>query len=141
VPGGTCARLDELPEGLKQVVDECRRATLSTKSADGTIAVVPVCFGLEGERIVMEIDDKPKGSKDLGRVRNIRRDPHVTLLFDRWHEDWTRLGWVMVKGIASLEPPGDASSLTRRYPQYEDNPPVGPLIVVEPHHVRWWTWE
>ena len=125
---------------MKVIVDECRRATLSTKSADGTIAVVPVCFGLSGERVIIEIDDKPKRATELGRVTNIRRDPHVTLLFDRWDEEWTRLGWVMVKGVASVGPPGDVSSLVARYPQYE-KPPDGPLITIEPHHVRWWTWE
>ena len=91
--------------------------------------------------MITEVDDKPKGDKELARVRNVRRDPRVTLLFDRWDEDWTRLGWVMVKGDASVEPPRSVAELSDRYPQYQSRPPTGPLLVVEPRQVRWWTWE
>lgn len=124
-----------------RVVAECRRATLSTLSGDGSIATVPVCFALRGGDVIIEIDDKPKRTKELARVGNIRRDARVTLLFDRWDEDWTRLGWVMVKGTATMEREGDASPLVERYPQYREDPPDGPLIVVAPHRIRWWSWE
>ena len=133
--------LDELPDRVARIVEECRRATLATRNEDGTSAVVPVCFGVAGGRVITEVDDKPKGTKELARVRNVRRDPRVTLLFDRWDEDWTRLGWVMVKGIASIHPPGDVAALVQRYPQYEQHPPRGPRLIVDPRHVRWWTWE
>jgi PPOX class probable F420-dependent enzyme len=141
LPGGRCSTLGDLPEDLARVVDGCRRATLSTIGADGTIASVPVCFALTEGRVIVAIDDKPKGSKELARVRNIRRDPRVTLLFDRWDEDWTRLGWVMVKGAASLTMEADSSALQERYPQYRADPPGGPFIVVDPALVRWWSWE
>jgi PPOX class probable F420-dependent enzyme len=109
--------------------------------ADGAIATVPVCFAIAGGRVLIAVDDKPKRTKKLARVRNIHRDPRTTLLFDRWDEDWTRLGWVMVKGVATLQEEGDASPLIQRYPQYRDDPPAGPLIVVEPQRIRWWSWE
>jgi PPOX class probable F420-dependent enzyme len=133
--------LADLPERLAGIVDECRRATLSTLGAGGTIATVPVCFAIVGGRVVLAVDEKPKGTKELARVRNIRREPRATLLFDRWDEDWTRLGWVMVKGMAELRPEGDASALIQRYPQYRDRPPTGPFIVIEPQRIRWWSWE
>lgn len=110
-------------------------------NADGTIATVPVCFALAGDRVVSAIDDKPKGTKELVRVRNIHHEPRVTMLFDRWDEEWTRLGWVMVKGLASIKPGGDAAGLAERYAQYREDPPQGPLLVVEPRRVTWWTWE
>jgi hypothetical protein len=62
------------------------------------------------------------------------------VLFDRWDEDWTRLGWVMVKGVASVESARLVPALLDRYPQYERQP-SGPVIVVEARRVRWWTWE
>jgi PPOX class probable F420-dependent enzyme len=140
VPGGSCARLSELPLSAARVVEECRRAVLSTRSGDGTAAVVPVCFALSGEDVVTAIDGKPKGDAEPARLGNVRRDRRVTMLFDRWDEDWTRLGWVMVKGTATIESAGDSSGLVARYPQYRTDPPRGPLLVVSPDLVRWWTW-
>jgi PPOX class probable F420-dependent enzyme len=140
VAGGSCARIDDLPEALRAVVDQCRRATLSTTNADGSIATVPVCFAVSDGRVTIAIDDKPKRTKELARVRNIRRDPRVTLLFDRWDEDWARLAWVMVKGVASVEAAGEVATLLERYPQYRAAPPSGPVIFVEPRTVRWWSW-
>lgn len=138
--GGACRRLAELPDAPGSVVEGCRRATLGTLAEDGTIAAVPVCFAVDGDEILIAVDEKPKGTKELARVRNIRRDACVTLLFDTWDEDWTRLGWVMVKGVAVVESSRDASPLLERYPQYQDDPPGGPFIVVTPRVVRWWRW-
>jgi PPOX class probable F420-dependent enzyme len=125
---------------MARVVDECRRATLSTTGEDGTVATVPVCFAIEAGHVFIAIDEKPKGTKELARVRNIRRDPRVTLLFDRWDEDWTRLAWVMLKGAASVTDEVRVTSLIERYEQYRAQPPTGPLITVEPRLVRWWSW-
>ena len=126
---------------MARVVNGCRRATLSTVAPDGTVAAVPVCFALTAGRVVTAIDHKPKSTREPARVRNIRREPRVTLLFDRWDEQWTRLGWVMLKGLASIERAADTSVLIERYPQYREKPPAGPFIVVEPQAITWWSWE
>lgn len=140
MPGGSCRTLAELPGNAASLLDDCRRAALSTSGEDGTIAAVPVCFAVAEGRVIIAVDEKPKATKDLARIRNVRRDPRVTLLFDRWDEDWTRLAWVMVKGVAAIEGSVDASSLLARYPQYRDDPPAGPFLVVEPRLIRWWSW-
>jgi PPOX class probable F420-dependent enzyme len=115
-----------------------RRATLSTVASDGRPRLVPCCFafGFEGDTLVVDtpIDDKPKASSDplrLARVRDVRRDPRVTLLVDHWDEDWTRLAWVRVEGTARLllpwappDAPAHAAALDAlraRYPQYHDH--------------------
>jgi PPOX class probable F420-dependent enzyme len=141
VPGGSCARLSDVPSEVARLIEECRRATLSTVNPDGTVALVPVCFALDGPRVVSAVDEKPKGDDELARVRNVRREPRVTLLFDRWDEDWSRLGWVAVKGVATIEATVDAALLVARYPQYEGHPPPGPWLTIEPFRIRWWTWE
>jgi PPOX class probable F420-dependent enzyme len=114
-----------------------RRATLATIAPDGHPRLVPCCFaiGFEGSALVVDtpIDDKPKAVDDpmrLARVRDIRRDPRVTLLVDRWDEDWARLAWVRVEGTARLLipwSPRDAAphaagvaALRSRYPQYRE---------------------
>ena len=62
----------------------------------------------------------------LARVRNITANPHAALVVDHYDDaDWTRLGWVMVRGEASLVTAGPAhggavAALRLRYTQYRD---------------------
>src|SRR5262249_39796193 len=70
------------------------------------------------------IDEKPKRRPvtALKRLRNIAENPAVTVIVDRYDEDWTRLGWGMLRGRAEVLGEGkehrDAQALLRsRYPQ------------------------
>ncbi|HEX2050083.1 MAG TPA: TIGR03668 family PPOX class F420-dependent oxidoreductase [Actinomycetota bacterium] len=140
MPSGSCTRLSELPPAARAVVAEARRAVLVTLGDDGAPHAVPVCFALRDDDVVTAVDHKPKRTTSLARVRNVRRDPRVTLLFDRWDDDWSRLGWVMVGAAARVEPPGSAGdALARRYAQYRDAPPRGDVVACTPHRVLWWT--
>jgi PPOX class probable F420-dependent enzyme len=134
-----------------------RRATLATVAPDGRPRTVPCCFaiGIEDDRLVIDtpIDAKLKASADplrLARVRDIRRDPRVTLLVDRWDEDWSRLAWVRVEGVARLllpwAPPDAAAhasaitALRGRYPQYlEHRLETLPIIRILPERVSGWS--
>jgi PPOX class probable F420-dependent enzyme len=104
---------------------------LATIADDGSARLVPVCFALlewDGRiRLVTPLDEKPKRSADphtLARVRDILARPAVTLLVDRWDEDWSRLAWVRIHGRARLVEPADGehapalAALRARYPQY-----------------------
>jgi PPOX class probable F420-dependent enzyme len=56
-------------------------------------------------------------------LRNIRENPAAAFVADRYDEDWTRLGWVMLRGPAEILTDGAehdrAQALLRqRYPQY-----------------------
>ena len=140
---GHCARIDELPGDVRVLFDEARRAVLTTIGADGAPHSVPVCFAVRDDDIVTEIDRKPKDpTRTLARVRNIELDARVTLLVDRWDEDWTRLCWIMVRGIARIEEPGGrtAELLAQRYQQYREQPPDGRVIAIAPARVTWWRW-
>ena len=114
-----------------------RRAVLATSAPRGEARLVPICFAVEpepgGEGLVViwsPLDDKPKRTADplqLARVRDILRDPAVTLLVDRWSEDWSRLGWLRLRGTASIAGPEHAGHgpaverLRDKYPQYRDH--------------------
>ncbi len=108
-----------------------RRAVLATIASDGRPRLVPICFSLAELKPIVypPVDDKPKRSDDppaLARVRDIRRDPRVSILIDRWDEDWTRLAWLRGDGLAALlDPDGSGGehasavgALRARYPQY-----------------------
>jgi PPOX class probable F420-dependent enzyme len=66
--------------------------------------VVPVCFAISQGTLYITIDEKPKRTAEsaLKRVRNIERNPMVAIVVDRYDEDWTRLGWVMLRGQAEI---------------------------------------
>jgi PPOX class probable F420-dependent enzyme len=132
-----------------------RTATLATRpadAADGAARLVPVCFvALDPDpattRVYTPLDDKPKRTADpraLARVRDILADPRVTLLVDRWDEDWSHLGWLRFDGRATLLEPGAPATaiehrraveaLRAKYPQYaghalETRPVIAVTIV------------
>ncbi len=139
---GSCRSLEGLPREARAVLDQARRAVLATVAPAGPPTAVPVCFGLRAGEVVTAVDAKPKSGQKLARIKNIEANPAATLLVDRWDEDWTRVGWVMVKGTATMEPPGSADrALAARYPQYRREPPRGEVIAVRPRRIVWWTWE
>lgn len=128
------------------LLEECRVARLGTVAVSGRPHLVPVCYALWEGRLAIPIDEKPKRSGRLARLRNVDRDPRVALLVDRYDEDWRRLAWVRVDGDALVLERGDAwpaaiERLRERYPQYEAMTLEAlPLIVVAPERVASWRW-
>ncbi len=109
-------RVDAVLEpGQRALLDEARRATLATIGPDGRPRLVPCCFALDRGRRWPWWSTRPSTTspsarairRSLARVRDIERDPRVTLLVDRWDEDWTRLAWLRLDGIARLISPED----------------------------------
>ena len=107
-----------------------RTATLATIAPDGRPRLVPVCFVLVGSTVYTPLDEKPKAVIDprsLARARDIERRPDVTLLVDRWAEDWARLAWLRCDGRAELLEADAASAehrsavgaLRAKYAQYD----------------------
>jgi PPOX class probable F420-dependent enzyme len=133
-------------------IGSARRAVLATIGRAGRPRLVPICFALATDRPILytPLDDKPKRTNDpldLARVRDIGADPRVTVLVDRWDEDWTLLAWLRAEGTAELATPGPDSpelgaaiaTLRDRYPQYvghrlEDRP----LIAITIERVTEW---
>lgn len=111
-----------LSDEQRRFVEARRVGHLATADAGGVPHVVPVCFALAGDAAYVTIDEKPKRAGSLKRVRNILKNPAVALVVDRWDEDWSRLGWVMLRGRAEILEAGAehdrAQALLRaRYPQ------------------------
>jgi len=77
---------------------------LATADSRAIPHVVPVCFTISQGTLYITIDEKPKrvAGPALKRVRNIERNPMVAIMVDRYDEDWTRLGWVMLRGRAEI---------------------------------------
>src|SRR5947207_14973535 len=101
-----------------------RVASMATRRTDGTAALVPIVFEVIGDRVVSLVDPKPKRTPELARLRHIARDPRVTLLVDRYDENWDRLWWARAEGEArvvgeSVDRDEALNRLRAKYPQYE----------------------
>jgi PPOX class probable F420-dependent enzyme len=128
--------------------DEARRRVaaapvgrLASIDARGRPHVVPVCFALSGDRIFSVVDHKPKRTLELRRLDNVRRNPAVQLVVDRYDDDWSRLAWVQVLGRVAVEDavdPGALAALAARYPAYRERAPRGPLLRLRPERVLTW---
>ena len=118
-------------------------ARLSTVRPDGRPHVVPIVFALVGDTVFSAVDAKPKRSRDLQRLANVRAEPRCALLVDHYEDDWRRLWWVRADGVAEVvgEPAGHPGiqALVQRFSQYRDEPPSGPLLVVSVHRWTGWT--
>ena len=85
---------------------------------------MPVCFCVDEASIYITVDEKPKRTDiPLKRLRNILENPAVALTADQWDEDWTRLAWIMIQGLAEVLTVGQEhdraqDALRQRYPQY-----------------------
>ena len=135
-------KLDEREAGRRFAGAEVAR--LATAGADGLPHLVPVTFAMPGPyAVVIGIDDKPKTTRDLRRLRNIAANPRVALLADRYDADWSRLWWSRADGTARVLTGGPAHAsawdlLRARYPQYGDRVQDGPVIAVDVD--RWTGW-
>lgn len=102
---------ETLSGGQRAFLHAMRRAVLVTVANDGRPRPVPICFILSPDAPILytPIDEKPKQSPDarsLARVRDVAADPRVSILADRWDEEWTHLAWLRLEGRARLlEPP------------------------------------
>lgn len=88
----------------RRFVATARVARMATVDAEGMPTVLPICFWLDGERLYQVMDEKPKrvGGGALKRVRNLRVNPAMAVVVDHWDEDWSRLGWVLLRGRGEL---------------------------------------
>ncbi|MBV9862283.1 MAG: TIGR03668 family PPOX class F420-dependent oxidoreductase [Alphaproteobacteria bacterium] len=107
----------------RRFLEQSRVGRLATADRHGAPYVVPVCFVVAEETLYITIDEKPKRlDRPLKRVRNIRENPKAAFVADRYDEDWTRLGWVMLRGRAEIlehgpEHDGAQAAIVARYPQ------------------------
>lgn len=136
-----------LSDRERAYVERARIARLATADGRGRPNVVPVCFAMLEDAVVSAIDEKPATADDdeLRRVRDVTANSFVALVVDHYTEDWTGLGWVQLRGRATILEPGDEGheraieALRRKYDQYgthaiEDRP----VVRIDPGHAVSW---
>jgi PPOX class probable F420-dependent enzyme len=130
------------PEEARARFSAARVARLATADAAGRPHLVPIAFAVAGETIYSAVDAKPKRTRALRRLANVRENPAVSLLVDHWEEeDWERLWWVRADGAGRVLDPGESEAaravelLRERYPRQRD---AGEVLAIDV--ARWSGW-
>lgn len=131
-----------LPEPERAFVLRRRIGHLATADASGMPSLMPVCFALQADTLYTALDDKPKRTRRPRRIRDLAVNARAAFVTDHYDEDWSRLGWVMIRGDAAILESGEEFAhgcdlLRRRYVQYATMT-LAPLIAVRILVVRSW---
>jgi PPOX class probable F420-dependent enzyme len=136
-------------EEARRFLEAHRVGHLATAGADGAPHVIPVCYALDDAALYFIADEKPKRrpARALLRLKNLRENPRAALVVDDYDDDWSRLGWVLVRGPASFVVDARARAaalalLRARYPAYGamalEDAERHPLVRIEPARVVLW---
>lgn len=131
---------------VKRFIRSGRVARLATADKKGRPLVIPICYVLDGQKLYSPIDEKPKKSSPirLKRVRNILANPQVSVVVDRYDDDWKKLVYVLITGRAKVLLKGRNHRravllLRRKYPQYRRMAiHKRPMIQIRLTHLKSW---
>lgn len=128
---------------MRRRVDEARVARLATVRPDGSPHVVPIVYAVDGDTLYTPVDEKPKRTPELQRLRNIAAEPRVELLVDHYEEEWDRLWWVRLGGRAHVVGEGPehdrGAELLRAKYQQEAGWALQSMVVVQVETWRAWS--
>jgi len=133
-------------EDVRRFLDSHQVGRLGTADPQGHPYVVPICYAVGSRSIYSVVDDKPKNIQhaQLKRIKNILSNPNVCLTVDTYSDDWSKLGYMMIRGHAEILTSGPehreaADLLRRRYVQYRDMNMEGRSIVaIRPVRIVKW---
>ena len=151
-----------LTPAQRALLNSARRAVLATSATNGRPRLVPIAFAVAGgddaPLLYSALDEKPKSvadPRDLARVRDVLARPRVSVLVDRWSEDWSELAWLRLDAMATLLEPTDSGRptdsdraehnlavglLRARYPQYAGHNLEGrPILRLQVERVVGWS--
>lgn len=109
--------MSPIPDEIKRYIAAAPVCRIATVRADGGPHVIPVCPVFDGDRTVY-VDLGP----DSASARALRTESRVAVLFDEYHDDWTRLRKVLLHCVA--EPISGAAQdaawerIRAKFPQY-----------------------
>ena len=135
-----------LSRNVTRFVRSARVAHLATADARGMPHVIPICFVFDGKNFYSPIDEKPKRTvpRKLKRLRNIKENPQVALVIDRYDENWTKLAYILIMGKARVLVSGAKHRkavhlLRRKYSQYRKmRIDRLPMILIGPTRTTSW---
>jgi PPOX class probable F420-dependent enzyme len=116
--------MDEIQ--MRRLVQNARVARVGTTDERGRVHLVPVTFVVRDDIWYSPSDAGPRMAK---RLRNLERDPRVTVLIDVYDEDWSKVWWVRLRGRGrviedSSERERARGLLGEKYPRSTRRPPT-----------------
>jgi PPOX class probable F420-dependent enzyme len=137
-----------IPAPVAGFISSSRVGRLATADAGGQPLVVPICYAFDGQALYSAVDAKPKRTPPAGlkRIRNLRENPHVSIVIDHYEEDWSQLAYVLIRGHARVvEDPEEylvaLRHLRDKYLLYRGmsmTPEKNPIVKIEPETVHAW---
>lgn len=131
------------PAEARERFAAARVAQIATADQDGQPHIVPIVFAVERDCVYSAVDQKPKRTPALRRLRNLAVNPRAALLADHYEEDWGRLWWVRAEGRGRLlDPDHDTEArhgielLRAKYPQQRAR---GAVVAVDVERWSGWT--
>ncbi len=109
--------------------------------------VVPIVFVFHENSFFIPLDEKSKtvNPKNLKRVKNIEKNPNVTLLIDKYQNDWKNLFFLMIHGKAKVIDGKNSKLMDKihkllisKYPQYKKIGIGNYCIMINPTKVTFW---
>ena len=96
--------MSSMPAAVAGFISDGRVGRLGTADPTGQPLVVPICYAWDGAALFSALDAKPKSRPvdALKRIRNIRENAKVSVVIDRYDEDWSELRYVIIQGEARL---------------------------------------
>ena len=137
-------KLDQKTMTLIKRAKVARLATVDQKSHP---YVVPVVFVFHENSFFIPLDEKVKtvNARKLKRVKNIEKNPNVTLLIDEYQNDWKKLFFLMIHGKATVTDGKNSKIMDKvhkllisKYPQYKKIGVGNSCIKINTTKVTFW---
>ena len=130
----------KLTKAEKDFVQSMRVVRVATVDPEGIAHNVPVCPVVDKESIYFASE------RNARKVRNIKTNPHMALVFDEYTEAWDYLRGVMIQGTARIVKAAEFRRLRKqiyaKYPQYESKAAIGERdsVIIELKPERKFSW-
>jgi len=137
----------KLNQKTKALIKGAKVARLATVDQKSHPHVVPVVFVFHENSFFIPLDEKVKtvNARKLKRVKNIEKNPNVTLLIDKYQNDWKKLFFLMIHGKATLTDVKNSKIMDKvhkllisKYPQYKKIGIGNSCIKINPQRIIHW---
>ena len=137
----------KLNQKTKALIKGAKVARLATVDQKLHPYVVPVVFVFHENSFFIPLDEKVKtvNPRKLKRVKNIEKNPNVTLLIDKYQNDWKKLFFLMIHGKATVIDGKNNKLMDKihkllisKYPQYKKIGIGNSCITIYPTKVTFW---
>ncbi len=137
----------KLNQKTMTLIKGAKVARLATVDQKSHPYVVPVVFVFHENSFFIPLDEKVKtvNARKLKRIKNIEKNPNVTLLIDKYQNDWKKLFFLMIHGKATVIDEKNNKSMDKihkllisKYPQYKRIGVGNSCITINPTKVTYW---